>query len=108
MTNLPAPEIDRETLVAELRQLGVTYLAPSDAVASTKLPSNDALLAAILDQSDFRLKLALIPLFIRHPDLAQRVPSLVDQLDISLALELQTSWGFHHQMSDSEKLGCMN
>ena len=90
MTNLPAPEIDRETLVAELRQLGVTYLAPSDAVASTKLPSNDALLAAILDQSDFRLKLALIPLFIRRPDLAQRVPPLVDRLDASLSLELQT------------------
>ena len=90
MTSLPTQEIDRETLVAELRQLGVTYLAPSDAVASTMLPSNDALLAAILDQSDFRLKLALIPLLIRHPDWAQTVQSLVDRLDASLALELQT------------------
>lgn len=90
MTNLLALEIDRETLVAELRQLGVTYLAPSDAIASVKLPSHDVLLFAILEQSEFRLKLALIPLFIRHSDWAERVSLLVDHLDASLALELQT------------------
>ncbi len=57
-------EYKRETLVAELRKLGITYLAPSDAVATELLPSVDALLISLLNQTDFRLQLALIPLFL--------------------------------------------
>ncbi len=83
-------EHKRETLVAELRKLGITYLAPSDAVATEPLPSVDGLLLALLNQADFRLQLALIPLFIRHPELARSASLLVDQLDSSPALELQT------------------
>ncbi len=80
----------RETLVANLREKGITYLAPSDAVATESMPSREAFLAALIEQSDSRLKLALIPLFIRHPELAQEVTILVEQLEPALALELQT------------------
>jgi hypothetical protein len=80
----------RETLVAQLGQQGVTYLAPSDAVAREAIPSEDALLVALLEQHDSRLRLALIHLLIRHPDLAGRVSHLVDQLDPTLAVELKT------------------
>ena len=80
----------RETLVAKLREYGVTYLAPSDAVATEDLSSMDSLLMATMNQPDSRLKMALIPLFIRNPELAQRVPDLITQLDPNMALDLQT------------------
>jgi hypothetical protein len=80
----------RETLVAKLRGQGITYLAPSDAVATAPIPSEGALLVALLEQPDARLRLALIPLFIRHTALAGCVRSLVDQIDHKLVIELQT------------------
>jgi hypothetical protein len=80
----------RETLVAELRERGVTYLAPSDAVATETIASDEALLVALLEQPDARLHLALIPLLIRHADLAGCVVSLVNQVEPKLVIELQT------------------
>lgn len=80
----------RETLVAELREYGVAYLAPSDAVATEDIASPADLIVAILEQTDSRLKLALVPLFIRQPHLSQTVPDLVEQLEPALALDLQT------------------
>jgi hypothetical protein len=79
----------RDTLVAELRERGITYLAPGDA-RSTEAISAEDLIIAVLDQSDSRLKLGLITLFIRHPDLAECVPTLVRKVSPSQALELQT------------------
>jgi hypothetical protein len=83
-------EYTRETLVAELRKRGVAYLAPSDAAATERISSDDAFLVALLDQPDSRLRLALVPLFIRHPALASCVSLLVNQIDQALAVELQT------------------
>lgn len=80
----------RETLVAKLRELGIAYLAPSDAVATAPIPSDEALLLALLEQSDARLRLAMVPLFIRHPELAVCVQSLIDHIDPKLVLELQS------------------
>lgn len=80
----------RETLVAKLRERGITYLAPSDAVASEENASDDALLIALLRQSDARLHLALIPLFLRQPQLTSHVLRLVNQMEPPLVLELQT------------------
>lgn len=81
---------ERETLVAKLREAGVSYLAPSDAAATEEVSSMAALLMAVINQADGRLKLALIPLFIRHPELAQNVPDLVEQLPPEESLDLQT------------------
>jgi hypothetical protein len=39
----------RETLVAQLRKRGVTYLAPSDSVATEPVASTDGLLIALLE-----------------------------------------------------------
>lgn len=79
----------RETLIAKLRELGVTYLAPSDAVATEEIASVERLIKLLI-ASDSRLQLALIPLFIRHPEFASSLPSLLTQLDLSTALDLQT------------------
>ena len=68
---------ERETLVAELRERGVAYLAPSDALSVDPPPSDGALILALLEQSDARLRMGLVPLFIRHPALAADVERLV-------------------------------
>lgn len=79
----------RETLVAELRRRGITFLAPSDARSPHTLSDPD-LIVAVLEQPDTRLHLALVTLFIRRPYLAQVVSDLVEIVPPSLALELQT------------------
>ena len=81
---------DRETLVAELRERGVAYLAPSDALSVNPPPTDEALLLALLEQPDARLRMGLVPLFIRHPALAGDVERLAARLDPYLRLELQT------------------
>ncbi|MEZ4674872.1 MAG: hypothetical protein R2932_11590 [Caldilineaceae bacterium] len=59
-------------------------------MATVPVPSEDALLLALLEQPDTRLRLAVIPLLIRHPELAACVQSLVGQIDPALVIELQT------------------
>lgn len=81
---------DRETLVAELRERGVAYLAPSDAVSVNPPPTDEALILVLLEQPDARLRMGLVPLFIRRPALAADVERLTGQIDPSLRLELQT------------------
>lgn len=81
---------DRETLVAELRERGVAYLAPSDARVENPPPSDEALIAALLAQPDARLRMGLVPLFLRHPHLAEEVAGLAGRLDSDLRLESQT------------------
>ena len=80
----------RETLVAALKEQGITYLAPIDAVEDEALASPDQLLRALLRQPDSRLQLAIVSLFLRQPVLAETVPALVARLDASLSLEWQT------------------
>ena len=80
----------RETLVAALKEQGITYLAPSDAVADEALASPEELLSALLRQPDARLQLAIVSLFLRQPVLAETVPALAARLDASLSLEMQT------------------
>lgn len=81
---------ERETLVAELRERGVAYLAPSNASAEKPPPTDELLILALLEQLDARLRMALVPLFLRRPHLADEVARLAARLDSDLRLELQT------------------
>lgn len=81
---------ERETLVAELRERGVAYLVPSDARAQHPPPSDEALILALLEQTDARLRMALVPLFLRRPHLSEEVARLAGRLKPSQRLELQT------------------
>lgn len=83
-------DYDRETLVAELRERGVAYLAPSDARSVAPPPNDAKLILALLAQPDARLRMGLVPLFIRHPALAAEVERLAVEIDPALRLELQT------------------
>ncbi len=70
---------DRETLVAALRERGITYLAPSDARPTATISSEEDLITNLLNQSDSRLRLALVSLFIRRPELANCVPAVITE-----------------------------
>jgi len=80
----------RESLVAALRDRGVSYLAPSDAVAGEAPESDEKLLCALLHQDDSRLRLAIVPLLLRHPEISASVPDLAVSPDEAALLELQT------------------
>ena len=80
----------RESLVAALRDRGISYLAPSDAVAREVPETHEQLLCALLLQGDSRLRLAIVPLFLRLPEISQSVPNLASRLDSAMSLELQT------------------
>lgn len=80
----------RDTLVAALRDQGITYLAPSNAQPSETIPHETALITALLEQKDSRLKLALVNMLLRHPELAQTISKVADQLEPPLQLDLQT------------------
>ena len=80
----------RVSLVAALRDRGISYLAPSDAVAREVPDSHEQLLRALLHQDDSRLRLAIVPLLLRHPGISASVPDLAANLDDVALLELQT------------------
>ncbi len=80
----------RESLVAALRDRGIAYLAPSDAVAREVFETHERLLCALLRQDDSRLRLAIVPLLLRHPEISASVPALAARLDDTVSLELQT------------------
>ncbi len=63
---------------------------PSDAASHPGLNSPETLLAALLQQPDSRLQLAIVPLLLRNPGFADHVPLLVARLDAPQALVLQT------------------
>jgi len=80
----------RESLVAALRDRGISYLAPSDAVAREVPETHEQLLCALLHQDDSRLRLAIVPLLLRRPGISASVPALAVSLDDTVSLELQT------------------
>jgi hypothetical protein len=84
---------EREALVGRLRELGICFLAPSDAEAGelSNLPATE-LIARLVVHSDARLHLALVPLFILHPEWAAHVHSAVKRLDEPARSELQARY----------------
>ena len=101
-------EAERERLVAALRERGVDYLAPSDAAGE---PLDDAaLIKALAESDDPRLRQALTALFLVDPHLASLAahlptklaePALTELLaHYQAAVYLQTMWAIrlgHYQ-----------
>lgn len=69
--------------------MGIGFLAPGDAETDRSISPPD-LIRALVTQPDPRLRLALVALFLRRPDLASCVPELASALDQDAALDLQT------------------
>lgn len=65
-----------EALVAALRDWGIHYLAPSDAQPGPTALSARELISRLAGHPRPRLRLALIPLLLLHPELATEVRTL--------------------------------
>ncbi len=68
------------TLAAALGAQGVRYLSVAEPVSSYAAIDVTTLIARLADQADPRLREALIPLFLLHPDLAEQAPGLIQRL----------------------------
>jgi hypothetical protein len=80
----------REALVEQLRKHGITFLASDEGTGeTTDLPMDD-LITSLVVSEDPRLRLALIPFFVLHPETAKDVTALVERLPERAALDLQT------------------
>jgi hypothetical protein len=82
-----APE--EETLVAELELLGIRYLSRQTAYRAERVRAAEVLLADLMRQPAARVRVAVIPLLLAHPEFAQAVPLAVTQLTTSLQLTLK-------------------
>ncbi len=84
---------DRDSLVAQLRELGVRYLTPTDAkLDETRRVAAPELIGQLASQSDPRLRHALIAVFILHPELAGALPGQLAALDLAARVELMAHY----------------
>jgi len=89
--------MDRDRLVAALRERGIDWLAPSDTCGA---PVPDTLLiASLAAHHDPRLRQALVGLFLLHPGLATGVPCALEALDTQASRALQASYTAAHRSS---------
>ena len=81
---------DSEVLVSRLRELGLRFLGPSDfqSKKANDLSMNQ-ILRRVAVHGQPRVRLALIPLLILHPDLTPEVRTAVQQLPDPARTELQ-------------------
>lgn len=77
---LTANPLSAEALAAELHRWGITYIAASESDLLPAPPSPELLLVSLSSSDEARLRLALIPLFLAHPELADLVPEVARQL----------------------------
>ncbi len=71
--------VSANELIGALNALGVPFLAGGEAVGASPLPPA-RLLAALAEQTDARLRLAIVPLLLCQPEFAHAVPAAVANL----------------------------
>ena len=79
----PEPAISTQpdaSLIGALRAHGVRHLAVAEPAAPYNAITSTDLVTHLADHPDPRLREALIPLFLRQPELADQTPGLVDRL----------------------------
>ena len=84
----PEPAISTQpdaSLIGALRAHGVRHLAVAEPAAPYGAVESTSLIAHLADHPDPRLREALIPLFLRQPELADQLPGLVDRLPLPAA-----------------------
>jgi hypothetical protein len=81
---------NRDRLISALRARGVDYLL-SDGDEAEPL-TDDTLIASLAGHEDARLRSALIALFLLHPELAERVLTVLGTLETSAANELRARY----------------
>jgi len=72
--------VSADELVGALNFLGVHFLAGGESVEPVSTLSPARLLAALAEQADARLRLAIVPLLLCRPELARAVPEAMAYL----------------------------
>jgi len=70
-----------EQLVAELEKLGVGYLSRQSETVSIRVRAPQVMMAELVWQPSSRVRAALIPLLLAHPEYAGQVPAALRRLD---------------------------
>ena len=73
-------KISYSQLVESLNRLGVEFLISGQNIVESYHDQPESLIAALSSNREARLRLALIPLFLQHPQLASIVPYVVKRL----------------------------
>lgn len=81
--------VDTSSLLSELSVRGVRHLRVAEPPAVYTSLSDQTLIAMLAAHPEPRVRESLIPLFLRHPDLGEHVPPLVDTLPTQAANTLQ-------------------
>ena len=84
----PEPAISSQpdaSLIGALRAHGVRHLAVAEPAAPYGAVESTTLIARLAGHPDPRLREALIPLFLRQPELADQTPGLVSRLPLAAA-----------------------
>jgi len=84
-----ASEITGQELVNALERLNIRFILGAQSDEKTRSVDPVSLIAALAQSDDARLRLALIPLFLEHPEFSKYAPEVADQLDASARLTLQ-------------------
>ena len=72
--------MDTNQLIADLRLLGISTLIPTEPTEPNPNVEPAHLIRGLAEASETRLRLALIPVFLRHPELASLVQPLLSEL----------------------------
>lgn len=101
----PASE---EELLSALVALEIVFLQGTEAAESISLPL-EQLIANLAESSEARIRLALIPLFLRHPDLASDLADIAshlsDSAQVILACYYSAAYNLQQKYADRlEKL----
>ena len=90
LTTAPNTESNRALLIDNLRRYGIRFLASGDPDGNHAeiYLSPEEIIVRLAQSADPRLRLALVPFFILHPQEAAKVNSLVDMLDEPAKTEL--------------------
>jgi hypothetical protein len=78
-----------DQLAGALHALGVNFILGGEPADDSLHKHPARLIAALAQSNESRLRLALIPLFIEHPELASHVRGVIDRLDLPAQLTLQ-------------------
>lgn len=99
---VPSPTADQ--LVAELHRLGIRHLATTTPATPSAPLGPQRLLTGLAASPDARVRAALVPLFLWHPDLADVVRAAAAELSGHARVYLQCSYSaavaLEHRMAD--------
>ena len=86
---LPIVDTEEEILVAELELLGIRYLSRQTAYRAERVRRDHILLADIVQQPSARVRAAVIPVLLAHPQMASAVPTAMRELAAQPQLTLK-------------------